>query len=117
MVGGQSSRAVMRAGRHDVETELRIWVIADGVKGELRARREIFVVWALRMMAALEKRARGFSGRLVMLFGGLATGVLRVASKLSRRALMEPIQTRRAARCSLALVLFILQGGLLLFAT
>lgn len=60
MPGGQSSRAVMSAGRHDAERELRIRVIAEGLKGELRLRRESFVVSALRIEAAPERRRRGF---------------------------------------------------------
>ena len=60
VLGGQSSRAVMSAGRHVAERGLRMWVIAEGVKGELRISRESFVVWALRMMAAVERSASGF---------------------------------------------------------
>lgn len=34
VLGGQSSRAVMSTGRHVAKRELRIWVIAEGVKEE-----------------------------------------------------------------------------------
>lgn len=34
--------------------------MAEGVKGELRIRRDNFVVWALRTMAAVERSASGF---------------------------------------------------------
>ena len=43
-----------------------------------------------------------------MFFGGSVTGVLRLASKFSRRAWMEAMQTRRAERESLPLGVLIL---------
>lgn len=61
-MGGQSSKPLMRAGRHSLDKESNTKVIAVGVKGLLRIRRESLVVWALRIDDASERRARGLGG-------------------------------------------------------
>ncbi len=58
---GQSSSALIKAGRQLLERELRMKVIADGVKGLFRIRRDSFVVCALRIWEASERTARGLS--------------------------------------------------------
>ena len=47
------------AGRQLLERELRMKVIADGVNGLFRTRRDSFVVCAFRICEASERRARG----------------------------------------------------------
>ena len=59
---GQSSSALIKAGRQLLERELRMNVIADGVNGLFRRRRDSLVVCALRIWEASETRARGLGG-------------------------------------------------------
>jgi hypothetical protein len=92
-----------RAGRHDVERDVRIWFIAEGVKGLFRIRRDSFVVCALRTEEASERTARG-SGEVVMVAGFAAGGCLRRVSKLSRRDLVEMMDFWRVRRCSFSMV-------------
>lgn len=56
---GQSWSALIKAGRQLLERELRIKVMADGVNGLFRIRRDSFVVCALSIWEASESRARG----------------------------------------------------------
>lgn len=61
-MGGQSSKTLIRAGRHSLEREVRMDDIAVGVKGLLRIRREILVICTLRIVEASARRASGFVG-------------------------------------------------------
>ena len=56
---GHSSSELIKAGRQLLERELRMKVIADGVNGLFRMRRDSLVVCALRIWEASERRARG----------------------------------------------------------
>ena len=56
---GHSSSALTKAGRQLLERESRMKVIADGVNGLFRMRRDNLVVCALRIWEASERRARG----------------------------------------------------------
>ena len=57
---GQSSSALIRAGRQLLEREVRMNVIAYGVNGWFKSRRDSLVVCALRIWEASERTARGF---------------------------------------------------------
>ena len=87
MVAGQISSALIRPGRQLLDKELRMNVIAEGVKGLLRIRSESFVVCALRIWEASERRASGFGGSRMAEDGGV--GDWRAAWKLCMRALVD----------------------------
>ena len=76
-------------------------VIAEGVKGLLRIRSESFVVCALRIWEASERRASGFGGSWMAEDGGV--GDWRAAWKLCMRALVDDSAVRSAARLSVSL--------------
>ena len=95
MGGGQSSSALMRAGRHSPEREVRMNVIAVGVKGLFKRRIESFVLCAFRIEEASRRSWRGFGGE------GIKRGwrgFWSAFSKFRRRAFVEAIEARRAAR-------------------
>lgn len=71
LVAGQISSALIRPGRQLLDKELRMNVIAEGVKGLLRIRSESFVVCALRIWEASERRASGFGGSWMVEDGGV----------------------------------------------
>lgn len=56
---GQSWSALIKAGRQLLERELRMNVMADGVNGLLRIRRDSLFVCALSIWEASDSRARG----------------------------------------------------------
>lgn len=68
---GQSSSALIKAGRQLLDKELRMNVIAEGVNGLFRSRRDSLVVCALRIWEASETRARGLGGFSMCVCGGL----------------------------------------------
>ena len=84
---GQSSKAVINAGRHSVEILLRMNVMAVGVKGLLIISKDSFVVCAFKRAQASESRRRGF-GWLEIREGGNASEEVREdwndASRASR---------------------------------
>ena len=61
-VAEQSSSELIKPGRQLLDKEVRTYVMAEGVNGLLRMRRESFVVWALRILEASEISARGLGG-------------------------------------------------------
>ena len=73
---GQSSKAVIKAGRHCVEMLLRMNVMAVGVKGLLSMSKDSFVVCAFKRAQASESRRRGFGG-LEISDGGDASAEVR----------------------------------------
>ncbi len=73
-------------------------VIAEGVKGLLRIRSESFVVCALRICEASERRASGFGGSWMAEGGGV--GDWRAAWKLCMRALVDDSVVRSVIRLS-----------------
>jgi hypothetical protein len=92
-----------RAGRHDVERDVRMWVIAEGVKGLFRISRDSFVVCALRTEEASERTAKG-SGDVVVVASFAAGACSRRVSKLSRSDLVEMMDFWRAWRCSFSMI-------------
>lgn len=51
---------LIKVGRQLLEREVRMKVIADGVNGLFKSRRDNLVVCAFRIWAASERTARGF---------------------------------------------------------
>lgn len=95
---GHSSSALIKAGRQLLERELRMKVIADGVNGLFRMRRDSLVVCALRIWEASERRARGFS------MGGWAgVGDWRAVWKRWRRVLRFEMVVCKVTRASASL--------------
>lgn len=76
-------------------------VIAEGVKGLLSIRSESFVVCALRICEASDRRASGFGGCLMAEDGGV--GDWRAAWKLCMRALVDESVALSVARLSASL--------------
>lgn len=76
-------------------------VIAEGVKGLLRMRRESLVVCALRILEASERRARGLGGSWISACG--EAGDRRAFWKLCMRAVIEAMVAWRVARPSASL--------------
>ena len=109
MVGGQISSALIRPGRQLLDKELRMNVIAEGVRGLLRIRSESFVVCALRICEASERRASGFGGSWIAVGGGV--GDWRAVWKLCMSALVDDNVVRSVARWSDSLDGAILSKG------
>ena len=84
-------------------------VIAEGVKGLLRIRSDSFVVCALRICEASERRASGFGGSWMAVDGGV--GDWRAVWKLCMRALVDDNVIRSVARLSVSLDGAILSKG------
>lgn len=101
MVAGQISNALIRPGRQPLDKDLRMDVIAEGVKGLLRIRSESLVVCALRIWEASESRASGFGGSWIT--EGDGVGDWRAAWKLCMRALVDDSVFRSGARLSASL--------------
>ena len=80
-------------------------VMAEGVNGLLRRRRESFVVCALRTLEASERRARGLGG-LAIEVGGVE-GDWRVLWKVRMRVVVEEMVVRRVWK-----LLWALDGGM-----
>ena len=70
-MAGQISSALIRPGRQLLDKDLRMNVIAEGVKGLLSIRSESFVVCAFRIWEASERRASGFGGSWMTEGGGV----------------------------------------------
>ena len=75
--------------------------MAEGVKGLLRIRSESFVVCALRICEASERRASGFGGSWIA--EGDGVGDWRAAWKLCMRALVDDSVVLSVARSSASL--------------
>lgn len=98
---GLSSSALIKAGRQLLERELRMKLMAEGVNGLLRMRRDSLVVCALRIWEASERRARGL-GEFSM--GGWAgVGLWRAVWKRWRRALRFEMVVCKVMRASTSL--------------
>ena len=109
LVAGQISSALIRPGRQLLDRELRMNVIAEGVKGLLRIRSESFVVCALRICEASDRRASGLGGSWIAEGGGV--GDWRAAWKLCMRALVDDNVVRSVVRLSASLDGAILSMG------
>lgn len=108
-MAGQISSALIRPGRQLLDKELRMNVIAEGVKGLLRIRSESFVVCAFRIWEASERRASGFGGSWMAEGGGV--GDWRAAWKLCMRALVDDSVFRSVVKLSASLNGAILSMG------
>lgn len=109
---GHSSSELIKAGRQLLERELRMKVMADGVNGLLRMRRDSLVVCALRIWEASERRARGL-GEFSM--GGWAgVGDWRAVWKRCRRVLRFEMVVCSVTRASVSLDGAIMDGDVAL---
>ena len=98
---GQSSSALIKAGRQLLERELRMKVIADGVKGLFKIRRDSLVVCALRTCEASERRARGLGESSMAVRAGV--GDWRDVWKRWRRVLRFEMVVCKVSRASSSL--------------
>lgn len=98
---GHSSSALIKAGRQLLERDVRMKVIADGVNGLFRMRRDSLVVCALRIWEASDRRARGLGE--VSMGGWAGTGDWRAVEKRWTRVLRFEMVVCKMTRASSSL--------------